>query len=216
MKKFWLILFLIHIQTYALSQNDFEWQLSEEKGTIKVYNSDVHKSTGIVPIKATNILNHSMPKILSVIADVTRKKEWVPNLLKANIVEQKNKYERIEYALYDSPWPFHDREFIIQTKGSYNPKDKSIYIEIKSTKDSNVPLNTDYVRGFTHIGNVYMRYIDKEKTFFEIILLTDFKGNIPTWIINLVQRKWPYKLFRNLESQLIKNDIVLDKTYLTP
>jgi hypothetical protein len=128
-------------------------------------------------------------------------------LVEAYIVEQKSKYERIEYARYDSPWPFLDRAFVISTGGRYNEKDKTIYIDIHSTTHKLVPENPDHVRGKTYIGSVFMRGIDKEKTFFEITLLTDFKGDIPTWIINIVQASWPFKMFTNLKAQLEKPDI---------
>ena len=37
--------------------------------------------------------------------------------------------------------------------------------------------------------------------------LNDFKGMIPTWIINIVQKKWPHKFMKSLRTQLNKADI---------
>ncbi|MCP4913542.1 MAG: hypothetical protein GY909_10520 [Oligoflexia bacterium] len=208
-----LILFLFCQSLFALTADDFDWHLKEEKNNIKVFSADVHKETGIVPIKAQTTFNHSVAKILSVISDTSRKKEWVPKLLKGYIVEETNEYDRVEYALYDSPWPFDDRAFVISTRGIYNKKDRSILIEIKSIPHDKVPLNPDFVRGETHIGNVYIKYLEPEKSFFEVILLTDFKGNIPTWIVNIVQAKWPYKMFDNLNRQLAKPGIKILEKY---
>lgn len=193
--------------TAALHPNDFNWELKKEKKGIKIFRADRHKETGIVPIKAQTVLNHSMPRILSVLANTNRKREWIPKLEEAYIIEQKSKYERIEYARYDSPWPFEDRAFVISTKGRYNQKDNTIFIDIHSTNHAKVPENPEHVRGHTYIGSVFMRGIEKEKTFFEITLLTDFKGEIPTWIINIVQASWPFKMFSNLKLQLEKKDI---------
>ena len=192
---------------HALHPDDFNWKVKEEKKGIKILTAPRHEETGIVPIKAQTILNHSMPKILSVLATTERKKEWIPKLLKAYVVEKKNKYERVEYALYDSPWPFNDRAFVISTSGRYNKKENKIFIDIHSIDHPKVPHNKDHVRGNTYIGSVFMRGIAADKTYFEITLLTDFKGSIPTWIINLVQGNWPYKMFSNLKKQLAKDDI---------
>jgi hypothetical protein len=194
-------------QVHSLHPDDFDWKVKEEKNGIKILTAPRHKETGIVPIKAQTILEQPMPRILSVLATTKRKKEWIPKLLEAYVVEQKSKYERIEYALYDSPWPFNDRAFVISTKGRYNQKENTIFIDIHSIDHPKVPKNKNHVRGNTYIGSVYMKGLTAEKTYFEITLLTDFKGAIPTWIINLVQGKWPYKMFTNLKKQLAKDDI---------
>lgn len=208
MKKLFIILTaLATLPCFALRPEDFAWSLSKEKDGIKIFRAPQHKETGIVPIKAQTVLNHTMPRILSVLATTERKMEWIPKLVEAYIVEQKSKYERVEYARYDSPWPFHDRSFVISTKGRYNEKDNTVFIDIHSTEHAKVPKNPNYVRGHTYIGSVYMKGLTKDTTFFEITLLTDFKGNIPTWIINIVQAKWPFKMFYNLKAQLEKPDI---------
>lgn len=191
----------------ALHPDDFDWKLNREKDGIKIYSAPQHKETGIVPIKAQTVLNHQMPRILSVLATTERKMEWIPKLVEARIVEQKSKYSRVEYARYESPWPFNDRAFVISTKGRYDKKENTVFIDIHSIKHPKVPENPDHVRGQTYIGSVYMKGLSKNETFFEITLLTDFKGNIPTWIINIVQAKWPFKMFSNLKRQLEKDDI---------
>ncbi|MCF8059370.1 MAG: hypothetical protein K9K67_08740 [Bacteriovoracaceae bacterium] len=209
MKKTIAVLGLIFVtqSLWALHPNDFKWELAKEKDGIKIFRAPQHKETGIVPIKAQTVLNHTMPRILSVLATTERKKEWIPKLLEAFVVEKKSKYERVEYTLYDSPWPFNDRAFVISTKGRFNEKENTLFIDIHSSEHPDIPLNPKHVRGHTYIGSVYMKGLTKETTFFEITLLTDFKGNIPTWIINLVQASWPFKMFTNLKSQLKKDDI---------
>lgn len=191
----------------SLHPDDFNWELKNEQDGIKIFRAPRHEETGIIPIKAQTTLDHSMPRILSVLATTERKREWIPKLEEAFIIEQKSKYERIEYARYDSPWPFNDRVFVISTKGRYEPKENTVFIDIHSTLHPKIPMNPDHVRGHTYIGSVYMRGLSKKKTYFEITLLTDFQGNIPTWIINMVQEKWPFKMFSNLKEQLAKNDI---------
>ena len=207
MKTFLIIFCALYSSlAFSLKPSDFDWKIKEEKDGIKIYSAPKHES-GIIPIKAETIIEDSMPRILSVIADTPRKPEWVPNLMKTHIVELKSKYSRVEYSLYDSPWPFDDRAFVISTNGKYNKKENSVFIDIRSIEHNKVPMNPDHVRGKTYIGSVYMKGLEKNKTFFQITLLTDFKGSIPSWIINLVQRKWPYKMFRNIKRQLKKDDI---------
>ena len=77
----------------------------------------------------------------------------------------------VEYALYDSPWPFNDRSFVISTSGKYNIKEESIYISIHSVEHPKMPHNKKHVRGHTYLGNVYLKRLANNKTFFEITLL---------------------------------------------
>ena len=41
----------------------------------------------------------------------------------------------------------------------------------------------------------------------EVEVVTDPKGMIPSWIINLVQKSWPVKSIRNLVERASKEDI---------
>ncbi len=206
-KLFVILTFFISFNSFSMHPDDFTWKLKEEKDQIKIFTAPRHEETGIIPIKANTIIHDSLPRILSVLATTERKKEWIPKLLDAYTVEKVSTYERVEYTLYDAPWPFHDRAFVILNKGRYNKEDNTLFIDMTSIEHKKAPLNSDYVRGHTYIGSVYMKGLSAGETFFEITLLTDFKGNIPSWIINMVQKKWPYKFFKNLKSQLTKDDI---------
>lgn len=201
-----LTLFLA-CNTMAMHPDDFTWKLKKEKDGIKIYTAPRHEETGIVPIKADTIIDDSLPRVLTVLADTDRKKEWIPKLIEARTIEVKSKYERVEYTLYNSPWPLHDRSFVISSKGSFNPKDKTVFIDITSIEHPKVPHNPKYVRGNTYIGSIYLKALGPKKTFFEITLLTDFNGNVPAWIINIVQKKWPFGFFKNIKKQLAKDDI---------
>jgi len=208
MKILILSMFLLScLNSMAMNPDDFAWELKKNKDGIKIYTAPQHEETGIVPIKADTTIDDSLPRILTVLADTERKKEWVPNLIEARTIEIKSKYELTEYSLYNSPWPLHDRSFVISNKGSFNPQNKTVFIEITSIEHPKVPHNSDYVRGNTYIGSIHLKALGPKKTSFEIILLTDFNGNVPAWIINIVQRKWPFGFFKNIKEQLSKDNI---------
>lgn len=208
MKILILVLFsFFYLNTFAMHPDDFAWKLKIEKEGIKIFTAPRHQESGIVPIKANTIIHDSIPRILTVLADTQRKKEWIPKLIEARIIEEKSKYERVEYTRYDSPWPLDDRSFVVSSKGRYNPKEQTLFIDITSVEHTKVPHNPDHVRGKTYIGSILLKTLGTKKTFFEMTLLNDFKGNVPSWIINMVQKKWPFKFFKNLKEQLAKEDI---------
>jgi hypothetical protein len=192
-----------------------KWEMAGDEEEIKVYSAkDYGHSSGVVPIKVETIFNHSIGRILSVISNSERKIEWVPHMVTASNAKQISDYEKIEYARYRAPWPFDDRVFLVQSKGHLDKETKTVTISVKSVELPEFPHDKRFVRGNTYFGRVVLIYIDKNKTWMETQFLTDFKGNIPVWIINLVQKTWPRNLMKQLEKQLLKTDIEINPKYV--
>src|SRR5690606_17839271 len=103
---------------FALTEADFTWEVASEHDNITVYRANPH-SSGVVPIKAQTVFPFSISHVLSLIADTSKKTTWVPYLAEGRILEGKSAYERVEYARYESPWPFNDRVFVLEVKGNY-------------------------------------------------------------------------------------------------
>ena len=208
-----LISIFITCSILALSPDHFKWQPLKEKEGVRVYRAQRHEKTGIVPIKAESVVNFSVARILTVATDTKRKTEWVPKLLHSEVVEYHSKMSRVEYGLYDSPWPFNDRDFIILAKGKILKEKREFHISIHSIKHPKKPKYKGYVRGHTYIGNVYLKELGPNQTRVEIVLLTDFGGFIPAWIINMVQKKWPHSFFKNIRNRLADKNVVTNKEY---
>ncbi|GAB4018417.1 MAG: START domain-containing protein [Bdellovibrio sp.] len=198
--------------SFALTENDFQWEISSQSNDITVFKAEKHES-GVVPIKALTIFNHSISRVLSLIADTPKKVEWVPYLLEGTIVEKDGPFKRVEYARYKSPWPFQDRVFILNIVGDYNEVTHEVSIELKSVDHPKYPENNDTVRGITYYGAIRIKKLEENKSFFEIVLLSDFKGNVPHWIVNMVQAKWPYKMFTQMREQLNNPNFQLNPEY---
>lgn len=186
-----------------------EWKLHKKENNISVFLAKKKHKSGLVPIRAQMILNHDMEKVITVVADNTRKKEWVPSLIENYTVEQVGDYHRIDFARYNSPWPFDDRYFILELKARYDYKEEAFEFVFSSIEHPKAPKNDDWVEGTAYHGSVVIRSHGEGKTFLDMIMITDFKGNIPAWLINFIQRKWPHKTMRNLNMQLEKDNIVL-------
>lgn len=201
----------------TLSREDYDamnWQQVENKNGIVVYEAEKEKELrGLIPLRVTTKFNHSLGRILSVIGDPTRKKEWVPYLEQAETVEMIDDNTRVEYTRYASPWPFQDRAFVVRIEGQYNPQSKSILVYMNSVVHPQIPENDKHIRGETYFGRVKLETISSTETDFDMIFVTDFKGNIPVWVINMIQKAWPRKLVERLNRQLAKEDIVVDAKY---
>ena len=197
-------------------EDQLSWKEISNQDDIVVYEAtERDPATGIIPLKVNAVLNYPIPRILSVLGNSDRKIEWVPKVKETKVVEQIGPYEKIEYARYISPWPFADRDFLVHIKGWQDEKNETVYIQMKSVDHSGMPTNKRFVRAETQIGNVMLKPVngDKNKTFVQMTFLTNFKGNIPVWAVNFVQKKWPRGMMEKLTRQLEKNDIVVEEKY---
>lgn len=191
------------------------WELFTDKDGIEIFTpKNYTHETGIVPIKFKTIINDNISKVVTVLADDGRKTEWLPKLKGSKTVEIISKTDAVTYYIYESPWPFSDRDFLITSSGKFNYETKELYVEMKSIKEhSNFKSNPDATRGFSHDGYVRVKFLDENRTELEMAFLNEFGGFIPSFVINLVQKKWPYIFMTNLSIQLKKKDIVIDPKF---
>ncbi len=209
---FILIMTLTTPKVFALSGDDFVWRVANKRNGITVFKADEHES-GLVPIKVETILPFPPSRVLSVIADTERKQEWVPDLMVVKTVKKLDEYDKIEYSVYDSPWPFSDRSFLVHIKSIAHVKEKKLVIKLNSIELPEVPKNKNYVRGFTYNGDVILKNDGKGNSYFQVLFLTDFKGSIPKWIVNMVQLGWPKKMIKSLTKQIEKDDIKIQEKF---
>lgn len=205
-------LVLFSAQAYALSGSDFKWKVASKKNGMTIFKAEKHES-GLVPIKVETVFPYQPSRVLAVIADTDRKTEWVPDLRFVKSIAGTSEYDKTEYSIYDSPWPFSDRSFLVRIQSIINKKEKSLTIKLNSVESKDVPLNSDLIRGFTYNGDVILKNDGNGKAYFQVMFLTDFKGSIPKWIVNMVQLGWPKKMIKRLKKQIEREDIIVPKRY---
>ena len=211
--KISLIILIISISFKSFGQrfsySNVSWKVESDHNNIKIFEAITKHKSGLVPLKVQTTINHPISRVISVMTDASRKKEWVPRLLEAKTIESIKFGEYIDYVRFDGPWPVSDRDFLIYIKCSFNAEKKEVFAEIYSVTHPKVPLIDGFIRAHTYNGNSYLKSIENDtKTYVELSFLTDYKGNIPKWIINLIQLKWPRDFIGHLNKQLSKDNIV--------
>ena len=212
-----MAIFLLLGHAYGLSKlRDIKWKVLKDKGGITVYEPINYKHpSGLIPLKFKASLNHDISKVLSVLSDDKRKTEWMPNLKESKVVERKSLEIATVYYRYDAPWPFNDRVFVVTNNAVFTPENMTINVDIRSVQHENAPLTKNHVRGITYDGYSVIKPGKVEGTTeVEMAFLNDFGGLLPSFIVNLVQRQWPYKFMFHLREQLLKNDIVINPAFI--
>lgn len=211
-------LFLMNSNLFAdqtLKLKKIDWKTHSKKDGIHIFvpKSFKHKS-GLTPIRFKTVINWPILKVLSVLADNDRKNEWVPKHKESTMLESISLREQVIYYRYDSPWPFNDRVFILRQLASENKKEKAISVDLKSVDHPKAKKDSSSVIGITYDGYTTLKAVGENQTELEMAFLNDFGGNIPKFVINWVQKNWPYKFMKNLSKQLAKDDIVINKKFI--
>lgn len=218
-----LICILIFFNICALASADdasklrsISWKEISQKEGIKVYQAQNYShDTRLVPIRFEAIVDFDISRVLTVLADNKRKTEWLPRGKVATLLEQKSSENFVVYYKYDLPWPIKDRDFIIQNIGRIAEGSNVVSVDMYSIEHPSDPnkKDPDAIRGKTWDAYSIIKPIGDNKTFIEMAILTDFKGLVPVWLINMIQKKWPYRFMKNLRNQLAKKDIVINPAY---
>ncbi len=190
-----LILFLIVIFSCTLNASTDEWKRIPNDNGMQIFEKNNNKGS-LVSLKAEMILPFPIEQVACVLADISKKKQWVPSLIKNRILKETSNYQRIEYLLVDFPWPLKDRDFLFLVNVNVSDNARKITITTRSIIDDKLAPETRFVRGVIHESNMILT--DKNgQTKLSFITCTDPKGNLPKWAVNLFTRTLaPSTMFR--------------------
>ena len=186
-----------------LNEHSQDWQQSESHKNITIYTRS-YEDSNFDAFKAVAKIDQSIESIFAVISDPTSCPLWVDNCIESyNYVKHpqdtfqfKNRYG---YALSHLPWPFKNRDLIVNIVTSNNPDTNEITITMSSDKEL-ISDNDEAV----HITDSYTKYIlrsiKKDQT--ELIWMqhTEPAGKLPAWLVNSMIISLPLKSTSNLEN----------------
>ena len=178
------------------------WKEVNNKGGILVYigeaqDTPIVKAKGIVTIDATT------DEIVAVLDDNANHTKWVPYLLESRKLEAISDSERLEYNLFDAPWPASRRDFVFRVIAE-EMRDglNGIVFRVRSEPSSLMPDQDGVIRGALLESTFRLIELEPRGTRVELIFQADPRGWIPVWIVNLVQRIWPYTVLTGLRNQV--------------
>jgi len=197
--KIHLILISLLI-SLSISAND--WEFMHKKDGIKVYRKNIEGSP-IVGFRGETVIYSQPEKVLAVLMDNVYRTEWVDRLEKSEILERISPREYIVYQVFKLPWPLSKRDFVYKGKLIVDKKDKSILVVMGSVEHPEAP-KTVGVRAELITSRYRIKPLGKYMTGFEVEIHSDPKGLIPSFIVNLVQKSWPYKTLMSVKRQVEK------------
>ena len=202
-----LVLILLML-SFTPQSSAGEWIKTGEVAGVTLYKRDLPGSD-VVAIRGEAVIEESMPRIVGVLENVEREKEWMADIAESYNIEKNTETDRWEYNRTKTPWPLQDRDFVIhtQTRFTKDPEPR-LTIEMTSGENRKKPALSGVVRGELIDSRFILKYIDAKKTHLTCEIQADPKGVIPKWVVNLFQSHWPVDTIQGLKKQLQKPDIV--------
>ena len=190
----------------AIDFDALQWEPLNTKDGIDVSHAAV-PDMDILGVRGVGTVDLHISQIWTVFSDVSIQTEWIDRLKETRLVSKTSEQSVRYYSEYYSPWPISNRDFLFERFINIDEANKVITVTVSSVLDEREPESDCCVRGW--LSRAYWRFSaqDNGKTKIEVEVVTDPKGLIPTWIINMVQKSWPVKSIGNLVARSSKDDI---------
>ncbi len=176
-----------------------EWQEIYTKQGVTVSRTDV-EGTKLVAFKGETTMDAPPEKVLRVLVDHDHRFEWVARLSRTEVLTDKSPYDYVVYNAFQVPI-FSDRDYVFRAVVT---RDASTGVVVQSLASVDHPDSPPTVGVRAELVNSKYRLTPLEggQTRVEVEILTDPKGSMPTWLVNLIQRSWPLDTLTGIRSQL--------------
>lgn len=146
------------------------------------------------------VINADVVNVLKVLRDFDHKHLWAPKLKSVKIHQKINENEFIFSEYYKTPWPATDREFLL--KGTLIKKGDQYFINAYSFKSA-LYKDSKHIQADVTKLNLMLEKSLNNTTKISFEFHGDMKGWMPFWLINLIQKKWPFKFIKELEKRIL-------------
>jgi hypothetical protein len=194
------------------------WELFDEEDGVRMYRRDVPGSD-VVALRGEGFVAAPIARVASVLIDRKRATEWIDRLVKTKLLRAISETESINWNHIKTPTPLKDRDFVFKTVLTTDPAQKKVLFSYYSVTDPAAPVTDDYVRGEFQQGKFELTMASRKNkdgsvtrgTIVVAEVVVDPRGSVPTFLVNMVQKSWPYKTLTALRRQVAKPDIKDDK-----
>ena len=172
-----------------------DWKFIRSKDDIRVYSKSTEKSK-IKELRADGEVKASIGKVLALLRNVENAINWVPDLAQRSYLKTISDTEAILFDVTKMPWPVANRELILHYKLEFGKNEKQLVLSFESTDAVEKSVQDGNVRAQVFTGKIFFTPLKDNSTWLEMYLHIDPKGEIPTWLVNLLQVQMPHDLIK--------------------
>jgi len=187
--------------------DDGSWESVEHKNGIHVQRKTMPDSP-LFAFRGEGVVQVPIALLVTVLLDDDIAVEWVDLMTEHSVVRPVTEHEKIIYESYGLPWPISDRDYVLRQVASYDDANHVFILDFESVDDPAKPALNDVVRAMAYRTYWRLEMVDATSTNVEVEVFTDPKGLLPAWLINLIQKDWPWKTIEGLVKRANKGDLV--------
>ncbi len=204
-----IVLGVLAFSTPSHARKATDWEHVGVTAGVSVDRKNIENSP-LFAFRGEGVFDVSIGLLTAVLKNPDLTVEWVDLMTDHHVVRSMGENRNLIYESYGLPWPIADRDYLMIEKYGYFPETKSFTIDYESVSDPTRPEKKDHVRATVYRTFWRLTMIDADTTKVEIEVATDPKGSLPAWLINMIQKDWPWKTVDGLVKRASKGDIQPD------
>jgi len=184
-----------------------DWQPEIKKNGIDAYSRTI-EGTDILEIRAITVVPARMEVIAEVLRDIPANTEWRPKCVECRLLELYDRNSMTTYTKIDLPWPVSDRDVVIKADTSINLNTGRVVVKLVSVDHPNAPEPNGNVRIKDFYSQYYLEYINREQTGIIFTTRVNPAGRIPTFLVNLFNKRFAYEEMLGLVEMVKKKKYI--------
>ena len=215
-KDLWIvsIVFCFFLLEGSLSEglcSTDKWEKIDTIEGVTLFRS-LEESESFLPFKAVAQLSIPYQRIVMALMDAEHKNLWAAKL-KFTTVHNKISTSSFEYSeYYTTPWPFYDREFLLL--GTVEYKKDRVLFTARNSLNKNLA-DEDHLLADVKVMEFVVIPLSPDRTQVEFTFSGDLAGRIPTFVKNIIQKKWPVRFIQAMQSYIKKTPNLETPRYLS-
>lgn len=177
------------------------WEKIDDDGGIQVFRKEVPGSS-FLAFKGVATLDVPIEKLLWVLADNDHRTGWVDRLVESRILERKGEFDYVVYQHFSAPPLVSDRDYVY--RGRASRRAEWVVLELASITHPKAP-PTVGVRAELLKSSYALSPVGPNKTRVIVEIHTDPRGELPAFVVNLIQKSWPRNTLVNFAKQAKKS-----------
>jgi hypothetical protein len=206
---------LVSLLTFANTASATgNWEYLAEEDGIKVYLKK-HDDSSFIGMRGETVLDYPIDKVFTIMVGTKYRQKWMDRLQSLEILDHQDSGQlTVLRMVIDMPWPFDNREFLVETRFERIDETGGISSKGHSITDERWPVEQSRVRGAIHNSVIILTPHKGGTTRINAMIHTDPKGNLPAWLVNYSQRDWPIKTLQNIAKLLEENpNVAIDPLF---
>ncbi len=201
------ILFLIATFFPFTLHAEAPWKEVSHKDGIRVWSRKL-PGTNLVEFKGQGLADSSIKDIFAVLYDSDHKLDLLSQSEEYRLVEIHSKTQFTIYNHIKSPFLLvSDRDVVLKTDMVFDPKNKMLITPFWNISHPSIPARNGIERMPKCRGSWTLEYKGPNKTLITYEVESDPGGWVPSWVVNIANKKLPHQTIANMRRQAKKKHI---------